>query len=55
MPPFNHAFGLLAEGDLGTDRLGIAPNSTACPKGLAPLVLLGGDGFALISGRIALA
>ena len=55
MPPFNHAFGLLAEGDLGMVRLGIARNRTACPKGLASLVLLGGDGFALISGRIALA
>ena len=29
MPPFNHAFGLLAEGDLGMVRLGIAPNRTA--------------------------
>ena len=55
MPPFNHAFGLLAEGDLGMVRLGIAPNRTTCPKGLASLFLLGGDCFALISGRIALA
>ena len=46
MPPFNHAFARLPKGNWGMVRLGIAPNRTASPKGLASLLPLGGNGFA---------